>query len=106
VGGRFQARLGDFNEATLLWQRYLQGISRPCHVSATCSFFPTVSTECTMYILYTVQWGVLRLGLRAKVPDIADSGYLTVKKPLVGLGTGKSLSFFYSAVQSAKPVAY
>jgi hypothetical protein len=52
VSGRLQARLSDFNESTLLWQRYLQGISRPCHVSATCSFFPTVSTECTYCTVY------------------------------------------------------
>jgi hypothetical protein len=73
------ARLRDFNEATLLHGGeilYLQGISRPCHVSATCSFLTTVSTECTYCTVYN---GVsYRQGLRAKVPDIPDSVYPTL----------------------------
>ncbi len=36
-----------------------------------------------MYILYSVQWGVLLARPAAKVPAITDSGYHTVKKKLV-----------------------
>ncbi len=61
-----------------------------------------------VYMLYSVQWGILSARPAAKVPDITDLMYHTVKNIIVTspLGTGKSLSFFYSAVQSTQPAAH